>query len=223
MGRGTLLKILLVEDDKIIGDAVRERFDSENHAIEWVLSAEDGYAAQAYNSFDVLILDIRLHKMSGLELLKLLRSEGCSTPALLLTSNSAIGDRVSGLDSGADDYLIKPFEMDELLARTRALFRRAEGRAIPILSVGGLQLDPRLQYISIADRQIELTRHEFMILQCLMERAGRIVSKAQLSDVLYGWDDGAESNTIEVYISQIRRKIGRVRIKTVRGVGYAIE
>jgi DNA-binding response OmpR family regulator len=216
------LRLLLIEDDEMIGDSLRLALRRHGFALDWV---RDGQAAEAVlrsERFDAVLLDLGLPQRSGVEVLRSLRSRGDTTPVLVLTARDTLADKVAGLDAGADDYLIKPFELDELLARLRAVGRRASGRAQPLLQVGELRLDPGTREVSVAGRPVVLSARELALLQALMERPGAILSRAQLEDRLYGWGEEVESNAISVYIHQLRRKLGDELIHTVRGVGYYV-
>lgn len=216
------MKILLVEDDALIGDAIEKTLSRERHSVHWTRSGLDASHSLDVGDFDLVVLNLGLPDIDGLDVLNRARSRGDETAVLILTARDAVEDKISGLDSGADDYLIKPFDMDELLARCRALARRRFGTVQNELNVDGLRLSIETRLLEVEGVPVILSRHEFLVLQMLMERRGRVVTKDQLSEALYGWDDGAESNAVEVYVSQIRKKIGGERIKTLRGVGYLI-
>jgi len=216
------MRVLVVEDDKIIGDGLVAGLEMENYAVDWVEDLESGETALAANDYDLLVLDIGLPDGSGLDLLKTLRKQKKDTPVLILTAYDDVDFKVKGLDSGADDYLIKPFKLEELTARLRALHRRHEGRVDPMLTVGTLTLDPAAKTVTKNGEKISLGPKEFAILQTLMERKGRVLSKAQLEDGLYGWDSEVESNTIEVHVHGLRKKLGKETIKTVKHVGYRL-
>lgn len=191
-------------------------------AIDWV---KDGAAADhvlATEAFDLLVLDLGLPRLSGMDLLVRLRARKQDLPVLILTARDATADKIAGLDGGADDYLVKPVDLDELAARIRALSRRAAGRAQPVLRHGGLELDPASHRVTLDGAPVELSAREFALLQALLENAGRVMSRAQLEGSLYGWRDEPESNVLEVHIHHLRRKLGSSLIKTLRGVGYTI-
>ena len=216
------MRLLLIEDDEMIGDSLRLALRRHGFALDWV---RDGQAAEAVlrsERFDAVLLDLGLPQRSGVEVLRSLRARGDATPVVVLTARDTLADKVAGLDAGADDYLVKPFELDELLARLRAVGRRAAGRAQPQLQVGELRLDPGTREVSLAGRPVVLSARELALLQALMERPGAILSRAQLEDRLYGWGEEVESNAISVYIHQLRRKLGDELIHTVRGVGYYV-
>jgi len=210
----------LVEDDEMIGESLRAALRRHGMAIDWVRDGRAADAVLASERFDAVLLDLGLPQRSGLDVLKALRARGNATPVIVLTARDALTDKVAGLDAGADDYLVKPFELDELLARLRAVGRRSSGRAEPVLQVADLRLDPATREVSRDGKAVLLSAREFAVLQALMERPGAIVSRAQLEDRLYGWGEELESNAISVYVHQLRKKLGDERIHTVRGVGY---
>jgi len=216
------MRVLLVEDDRLLGDGIQAGLQDAGYHVDWV---RDGLAAEhALHSelFDLLVLDLGLPRKDGLTLLRQLRDEGQNLPVLVLTARDAIADRVAGLDAGADDYLIKPFDLDELAARLRAIARRHSGRAAPLLECGDISMDPAARTVSIAGTPVELTGRELAILETLLHNVGRVVSRPRIEEALYGWDEGVDSNAIEVYIHHLRRKLGKELIRTVRGVGYII-
>ena len=216
------MRCLLVEDDEMIGESLRAALRRHGMAIDWVRDGRAADAVLASERFDAVLLDLGLPQRSGLDVLKALRARGDATPVIVLTARDALADKVAGLDAGADDYLVKPFELDELLARLRAVGRRASGRAEPVLQVADLRLDPATREVSRDGRAIVLSARELAVLQALMERPGAILSRAQLEDRLYGWGEELESNAISVYVHQLRKKLGEDRIHTVRGVGYYV-
>lgn len=216
------MRILLVEDDSMLGDGVRAGLTQEGFTVDWV---QDGAAAQfavQAEPYALMILDLGLPKLAGLDLLKQLRQSGNQLPVLILTARDTIADRVNGLDSGADDYLIKPFDLDELAARIRALLRRNTGRATPQIQHGDIILDPAAHSVTASGAPVALSTREFAILQALLESAGRVLSREQLEQQLYGWNDEVESNAVEVHIHHLRKKLGANLIRTIRGVGYTI-
>jgi len=216
------VRLLLVEDDAMIGEAIRAGLRREGFTVDWV---HDGAgAAQVLRSepFELLLLDLGLPGSDGLQLLKTLRERGESLPVLIITARDAVSDRVAGLDAGADDYLIKPFDLDELAARIRALLRRKSGRPAPFLEYQGVVLDPATHRVTRSGADVSLSPREFTLLQLLMERPGTILSRAQLEERLYGWGEEVESNAVEVHIHGLRRKLGAQFILTVRGVGYRL-
>ena len=217
------MRLLLVEDDPMIGEAVALALRGEGHAVDW---AQDGPAgARALTSgipYALLLLDLGLPGRDGLKLLADLRARGDRLPVLVITARDTVGDRIAGLDAGADDYLVKPFDLDELLARVRALARRAAGRAEPVLAHGRLRLDPATHSASLGGRPLQLSPREFALLQLLLEKPGAVLSRAQLEERLYGWNEPVGSNAVEVHIHHLRRKLGERAIRNVRGVGWTL-
>ncbi|HZC86270.1 MAG TPA: response regulator [Steroidobacteraceae bacterium] len=216
------MRLLLVEDDAMIGDAIRAGLKREGFAVDWVHDAASAAQALLNEPFELLLLDLGLPGSDGLQLLKTLRGRGVSLPVLIITARDAVSDRVAGLDAGADDYLIKPFALDELAARIRALLRRKSGRPAPLLEHEGVVLDPAAHRVTQRAVEVALSPREFALLQLLMERPGTILSRAQLEERLYGWGEEVESNAVEVHIHGLRRKLGAQFILTVRGVGYRL-
>lgn len=217
------MRVLLVEDDQQLGDGIASGLRMGGYSVDWVQSAEAGIIARAAEHYALVVLDIGLPGMSGLDVLRHWRGSGVVTPVLLLTARDTVADRVRGLDHGADDYLVKPFDLDELLARLRALSRRAEGRATPLLRHGDLVVDPAAQVCRRDGVPMELTRREFAVLQVLLEHYGRVMTRAQLESSLYAWGEEVESNALEVHVHHLRRKLGANLIRTVRGIGYTID
>ena len=217
------MRLLLVEDDPLLGDGIRVGLQQSGFVVDWV---KDGLAAKLAleaEAYALVVLDLGLPRLSGTELLKWLRATGNDTPVLILTARDAVGDRVGGLDAGADDYLIKPFDLDELSARIRALLRRAGGRATPLIVHGQLEIDPASRQVTLAGKPVELSPREYAILLALLEGAGRALSREQLEQGLYGWGDEVESNAVEVHIHHLRKKLGAELIRTIRGVGYLVD
>ncbi len=216
------MRILLVEDDNLLGNGIAAGLSQAGFAVDW---ASDGYDAEttlATTPYDAIVLDLGLPKIDGLTVLKQLRASKDPTPVLILTARDSIEDRVAGLDAGSDDYLIKPFELTELQARLRALLRRSKGMIDPTLRQGRVSLSPADRTVSMDGNPVDLSEREYATLHELMLNAGRVLSKAQLEDKLYGWGEEIESNTIEVYVHHLRRKLHPELICTVRGVGYII-
>lgn len=216
------MRLLLVEDDQTLGEAVRAFLLSRGHAVEWVTSVAGAQAA-ATGLLDAILLDWRLPDGSGVDWLRQLRSgrsENQRTPVLLLTAMDALSHRVEGLDAGADDYLVKPFHLAELAARIRSVSRRAAGHAEGVLCIGDVELDRVAQSVRLAGAPVDLTAREYALLEELMRRSGRILSRATLEELLYGAVADVSSNTIEVHIASLRRKLGHDVIETVRGMGY---
>jgi two-component system, OmpR family, response regulator len=214
------MRVLLVEDDTMIGESLREALRRQGFAADWVRDGQAADAVLGSERFDAVLLDLGLPRRSGLDVLKALRARGDTTPVIVLTARDALTDKVAGLDAGADDYLVKPFELDELLARLRAVGRRLSGRPSNLLQVADLQLDPATREVTRGGKPVLLSAREFALLQALLERPGAILSRAQLEDRLYGWGEELESNAISVYMHQLRRKLGDDLLHTVRGVGY---
>lgn len=216
------MRILLVEDDKLLGDGVQAGLGQSGFNVDWV---RDGIAAELAlktGEYAGVVLDLGLPRLSGLELLARLRRGGDKVPVLILTARDRVEDRIKGLDAGADDYLVKPFELDELAARLRALVRRSRGVAAPKLRVGEIQLDPAARCVSFRGRPVELSAREFVLLHELMLNAGRVLSREQLAQKLYSWGEEIESNAIEVHVHHLRRKLAPELLRTVRGVGYML-
>jgi two-component system, OmpR family, response regulator QseB len=217
------MRVLLVEDDALLGDGIRAGLKQAGFAVDW---AQDGHAAKLAletEEYALLVLDLGLPRLSGMELLKWLRACGNRLPVLILTARDTVADRVAGLDAGADDYLIKPFDLDELIARLRALLRRSGGQAEPLLRHGGIELDPAAHQVRKDGQTVELSAREFTLLHELLLHAGRVQSREQLEQRLYGWGEEVESNSVEVHIHHLRRKLGTELIRTLRGVGYVID
>ena len=216
------MRILLVEDDPQLGDGLTIGLRQAGFAVDWVKDGNSADRALQSETFDLVVLDLGLPRLSGMEVLTRARSRRQTLPVLILTARDATGDKVSGLDAGADDYLVKPVDLDELAARIRALTRRSAGRAAPLLTRGNLALDPAAHSVTLAGAPIELSSREFSLLQMLLENAGRVLSRSQLEQSVYGWRDEPDSNALEVHIHHLRRKLGSELIRTLRGVGYTI-
>lgn len=217
------MRLLLVEDDESLGDAVKSGLTQHGYVVDWLKDGRSAYACIKYDNFELIILDLGLPKMSGLEFLHKIRTEGITTPVIILTARESIEDRVKGLDSGADDYLTKPFDMDELSARVRALTRRASGRADAVIHYRNITIDPAAHSVSLNGEPVTLPRREFSLLLKLVENAGHVLSREQLMQSLYGWNDEVDSNALEVHIHNIRKKLNTSYIRTIRGVGYIVE
>lgn len=216
------MRILLVEDDRLLGDAVQAGLRQSGFAAEWVRDGPAAEAALSTEAFSAVVLDLGLPGRSGLDVLAHLRARENRIPVLILTARDAVEDRIRGLDAGADDYAVKPFDLGELAARLRALVRRAAGQAAPRIMVGDLVLDPAARILTVGGKPIDVSAREFALLHALMLNAGRVLSRGQLEQQLYEWGQEVESNTVEVFIHHLRRKIGAERIKTLRGVGYLV-
>ncbi len=217
------MKILLVEDDNLLGDGIAAGLAQAGLAVDWVVDGQQADTALATGHYDAVVLDLGLPTLSGMEVLQRARASGKMLPILILTARDAVADRVAGLDAGADDYLVKPFDLAELQARLRALLRRSKGHADPVISHGALQVDPASHAVHWSGEPIDLSAREFTILHTLLLNAGRVMSKAHIEEQLYGWGEEVESNTIEVFIHHLRRKLSPQLIRTIRGVGYMIE
>jgi len=216
------MRLLVAEDDPMIGAGVQRGLKQEGFAVDWV---QDGRAAEhalAERVHDLLVLDLGLPRKEGLDVLRSMRARGDARPVLIVTARDAVGDRVAGLDAGADDYVVKPFELTELAARIRALLRRSAGRAQPVIAYGDIELDPVTRETRFRGEPVVLSPREFALLEALLARPGAILSRAQLEEKLYGWNEEVESNAVEVHIHALRRKLGADAIRNVRGVGWMI-
>jgi len=218
-----MTKLLLVEDDELLGDGIRKILVQRGDQVEWVKDGESALACMSGGGQELVLLDLNLPGISGFEFLQSIRSDKIDIPILVLTARGEVADRVRALDFGADDYLIKPFDVDELSARIRALRRRASGMTDNILYHGELVMDTSAHVVSLAEKPIVLSAREFGLLQILLENRGRVLSRKQLEEKLYGWEDEVASNSVEVHVHNLRKKLGCELIRTVRGVGYIIE
>ncbi|AVP57009.1 response regulator transcription factor [Pulveribacter suum] len=216
------MRLLLVEDDTMIGEAVQELLRAEHHAVDWARSGTEAGAALAAQRYDLVLLDLGLPGRDGLDVLRELRARRDRTPVLITTARDAVAQRVQGLDAGADDYLLKPYDMDELLARIRALARRAGGRSDETYESGGVRIQPATREASVDGQPVTLSAREWAVLEPLLARPGAVLSRAQLEDKLYGWGEEISSNAVEVYVHGLRKKLGAGLIVTVRGVGYML-
>lgn len=217
------MRILLVEDDRLLGDGVRVGLTGAGFTVDWVRDGDAALAALASESFAAVLLDLGLPKRDGLSVLACLRSAGNPVPVLVLTARDQVADKIRGLDLGADDYVIKPFDLDELAARLRALVRRSQGRADASLRHGDLVLDPAGRTVKLKGEPVTLTAKEFDLLRMLLDAAGRVLTRRVLEEQLYAWGEAVESNALEVHIHHLRRKLGSELIRTVRGVGYLVD
>jgi two-component system, OmpR family, response regulator QseB len=217
------VRIILVEDDELLGDGVYQGLRQIGHIIDWVTDGKTADQALKIDRFDAVILDIGLPSQSGLDVLRQMRQRGDSTPVLILTARETIEDRIAGLDSGADDYMVKPFDLDELCARLRALQRRSHSRAVPLIKHTDIVLDPASHKLTKAGESIHMSRREFALIQRLLENAGRVLSREYLAQTIYDWSEEIDSNALEVHIHKLRKKLGNQFIRTIRGVGYMIE
>ncbi len=216
------MKILLVEDDRLLGDGIRAGLQQAGFAVDW---AQDGRAAElalSGEAYDAVVLDLGLPRLSGMEVLARTRAVRNPVPVLILTARDTVPDRIAGPEAGADDYLVKPFDLGELQARLRALIRRGQRQAEPLLAHGALRLDPAGRSVSWEGKPVELSAREYAVLHALLLNAGRVLSKTQLEEKLYGWGEEIESNAVEVFVHHLRRKLAPELIRTVRGVGYMI-
>ena len=216
------MRILLVEDDPQLGDGLAVGLRQAGFAADWVRDGRAADLALETETFDLVVLDLGLPRLAGIDVLKRARERGRTLPVLILTARDATGDKVAGLDAGADDYLVKPVDLEELAARIRALTRRSAGRAAPLLTRGDLALDPAAHSVTLAGQPVDLASREFSLLQILLENTGRVLSRSQLEQSIYGWNEEPGSNALEVHIHHLRRKLGSELIRTLRGVGYSI-
>jgi DNA-binding response OmpR family regulator len=218
-----IVRILLVEDDQLLGEGIKLALDREGYQTDWLKNGLQAKQALETEEFELVILDITLPGINGIDILRSVRKSGLITPILMLTARDSIEDRITGLDTGADDYLIKPFELNELKARLRALGRRSHGHIEPIIEHGAISYNPASLEVTLAGKTIELTRRETTLLAEFLNKPNRVLSKEKLEDVVYGWDIEVESNSIEVHVHHLRKKLYPELIKTVRGVGYKLE
>ena len=216
------MRLLLVEDDTMIGESVLDLLRAEHYAVDWVRDGEMVETAMRSQAYDLVLLDLGLPRKDGIEVLRSLRTRRDRTPVLITTARDSVPQRIAGLDAGADDYLLKPYDLDELLARIRALLRRAAGRAEPVFEHGGVTINPASREVTVEGLPVVLSAREWAVLEPLLARPGMVLSRAQLEEKLYGWKDGISSNAVEVYIHGLRKKLGAGLIQNVRGVGYMV-
>lgn len=216
------MRILLVEDDTLLGDGIRAGLKLANYAVDWVQDGKQADAALRDHTYDACVLDLGLPQRDGLSVLRALRERGSALPVLILTARGSSAEKVAGLDQGADDYLVKPFDLDELHARLRALVRRAAGQASPKLTCGTLTLDPASKEVTLRGAPVALSAREFALLQDLLTHPTHVRTRDQLEESLYAWGEEAGSNTVEVYIHHLRKKLGPQAIRTLRGLGYQL-
>jgi two-component system response regulator QseB len=216
------VRVLVVEDDPMIGQAVTTGLKGAGYAVDWARDGREAELAVATGSYDLMLLDLALPRRAGLDILKELRRARNELPVLIITARGSLADRIAGLDSGADDYLVKPFDLDELLARTRAVIRRRAGRGSPEIAYGALVVDPVRREVTLRGEAVQLSAREFSVLEALIQEPGAVVSRAKLEDALYGWGQEIESNSVEVHLHHLRRKLEPGLIRNVRGVGYQI-
>ena len=216
------MRLLLVEDDLMIGESVLDLLRAEAYAVDWVKDGEMADTALDTQTYDLVLLDLGLPRRDGLAVLRRLRQRKDRTPVLITTARDAVAQRVEGLDMGADDYIVKPYELDELLARIRALIRRASGRAEPVYEHQGISIDPVTREVLVNGQPVVLSAREWAVLQLLLARPGMVLSRRQLEEKIYSWKDDVSSNAVEVYIHGLRKKLGAGLIQNVRGIGYMI-
>jgi DNA-binding response OmpR family regulator len=217
------MRIMIVEDDPQLGDGLLSGLRSLGFAADWTRQAGSAWHGLMHEDYDAVVLDLGLPGEDGLSLLNRLRGQGRHVPVLILTARDAVPDKLAGFKAGADDYVVKPVDMEELAARLHALARRAMGRSDSRLQAGDLELDPQARRAWLSGEAVGLSAREYALLEKLMSNVGRVLSKAQLESALYGWGEGVESNAVEVHIHHLRRKLGSQRILTLRGIGYMIE
>lgn len=217
------MRILLVEDDPGLGEGILTALKPENYTVDWVRDGASALHALTHESFDITIMDLGLPRMDGLDVIRSLRAAANPLPVLVLTARDATSARIAGLDAGADDYLVKPFDVAELKARLRALLRRSFSRPQPMLAYRGITLDPSTQAVSWQGTPVVLPRKEFLLLHELIAQPGRVLTRDKLQQVLYGWGEEVESNALEVHIHHLRKKFAPELIRTMRGVGYMVD
>ncbi|AWJ92094.1 DNA-binding response regulator (plasmid) [Azospirillum baldaniorum] len=217
------MRLLVVEDDPALARQLAERLEGEGYAVDRAADGEEGQFLGETEPYDAIVLDLGLPRVDGLTVLRSWRAGGIATPVIILTARGAWTEKVQGIDAGADDYLAKPFSMEELLARIRALIRRSKGHASAEIACGGVVLDTRSGRVTLDGQTVDLTGHEFRVLDYLMHRKGQLVSRTELTEHIYAQDFDRDSNTIEVFVGRLRRKLGADLIKTVRGLGYKLE
>lgn len=216
------MRVLLVEDDDLLGSAVQAGLEQAGYTVDWLRDGRLAAAALSDDEPDLLVLDLGLPGKDGLQVLRELRGRDSNLPVLILTARDTLDDRIGGLDTGADDYLVKPFDLGELTARLRAIARRRGGRATPLIEHGDLVFDPAARSVSVGGQQVDLPAKALAILEALLDRPGIPLSRERLEQILYGWGEGVESNAVEVHIHHLRKKLGKERIRTIRGLGYMI-
>ncbi|MGH8819780.1 MAG: response regulator [Rhodoferax sp.] len=216
------MRLLLVEDDTMIGEAVLDLLRCEHYAVDWVKDGAMADTALTTQTYDLVLLDLGLPRRDGIQVLRDLRTRRETVPVLIATARDAVDDRVAGLDAGADDYVVKPYDTDELLARIRALLRRSAGRSEPAFEHMGVSLNPATREASVNGQTVNLSAREWAVLEPLLARPGMVLSRTQLEEKLYSWKDDINSNAVEVYIHGLRKKLGSEFIQTVRGLGYLV-
>src|SRR5579859_2752191 len=216
------MRVLIVEDDPMIGRAVLSGLRGSGYATDWVRDGIEAELALSSGGYDAALLDLGLPRREGIDILKALRRDNHDIPVLIITARHSVADRIAGLDSGADDYLVKPFSLDELLARMRAVIRRRAGRASPEIQYGALLLDPVKRRVTFRERPVDLSAREFAVLEALLQEPGAVVSRQKLEEAVYGWGQEIESNSVEVHLHNLRRKLAPELIRNLRGVGYRV-
>ena len=216
------MRLLLVEDDRMIGESVLDLLRADGYAVDWVKDGAMAESTLLAGSYDLVLLDLGLPGKDGIDVLRTLRTRRDRTPVLIATARDSVRQRIEGLDAGADDYVLKPYDLDELLARIRALLRRASGRAEPVYEHLGISINPATREVTVAGQPVVLSSREWAVLEPLLARPGLVLSRAQLEEKLYSWKDDVSSNAVEVYVHGLRKKLGAELIRNVRGVGYMI-
>ena len=216
------MRILLVEDDAMIGESVAEGLKADGYAVDWVRDGNEAEVAVSATPYSLVVLDLGLPRRDGIDVLKGIRERRIDVPVLVMTARDTVRDRIKGLDAGADDYLVKPFDLDELTARARALMRRAAGRSEPVIERGPLSINPATREVTWRGESMSLSAREYALLAALAERPGVVLSRAQLEEKLYGWNESVGSNAVEVHIHNVRKKLGEDVIRNVRGLGYTL-
>lgn len=222
IGRGGNVRVLLIEDDQVLGEAVRDHVAADGHAVDWSTTLADAREHLDVVSYELVLLDLHLPDGKGLDFLKAFRRKGADMPVIVLTARDQLSDRIEGLNSGADDYLVKPFDLGELSARLAAVARRYSGNPNPLIRLGPIEIDQASRRVVVDGAEAMLTSREWAVLEQFLRRPGITVGKGQIEDALYAFGAEVESNTVEVYVSRLRRKIGRETIMTVRGLGYRL-
>jgi two-component system, OmpR family, response regulator QseB len=216
------MRVLLVEDDPMIARGLETALRQASFAVDWMPDGNAASTALQTSAFDLVLLDLGLPKRDGLTVLRELRARADATPVIILTARDEVQNRIAGLNAGADDYIVKPFDLDEVIARMRSVLRRSAGRGDPAIQHGDLRLDPTTRSVQLKGEPVVLSAHEFAVLEALLQRPGAVLSRTQLEDRLYGWSEAIGSNAVEVYIHGLRRKLGSNSIRTLRGVGYFV-
>jgi two-component system response regulator QseB len=222
MEKERVMRVLLVEDDRMVGKAVRQGLTDAGFAVDWVTDGQAAELAFATGVHDLAILDLGLPRRDGMVVLRALRAKGNAIPVIITTARDAIAERIAGLNAGADDYVLKPFDFDELVARIRALMRRRAASVSPLYTCGDICLDPVRKTVTLRGTEVNLSPREFAIMEVLMQRPGAVLSREKLEESIYGWDEEIGSNAVEVHLHHLRKKLGNDVIKNVRGVGYKI-